>query len=228
MNIFADIRATEPDFTPACIFDIGANVGQTLALIRQVYPTVPVHAFEPVSATFARLRAAAADDAAATVHRLAFAARAGRATMQARAGDTMNRIVTGPSGNPNLPIEEVEVAAGDAFCAARGIEEIGILKVDTEGHDLDVLAGFHGMLAARRIRYVEAECAISPHNRMHVPYMRIADYMFALGYGLFGLFPAGRHPRGYANLHTRKRGRGIWYGNAVFVAEPWPEDAIPM
>jgi FkbM family methyltransferase len=228
MSIFADIRAAEPDFVPPCIFDIGANVGQTLAEIRQIFPDAPVHAFEPVHSTFARLEAAAAGDPAAALHRLAFASRAGRVMMEARPGNTMNRIVSGQPANRNLPLEEVEVVTGDGFCAAHGIREIGILKVDTEGHDLDVLVGFHGMLATRSIRYVEAECAISPHNRMHVPFMRIADYMFAMGYGLFGLFPAGRHPQGYANLHTRTRGRGIWYGNAVFVAEPWPEQAMPM
>lgn len=228
MGIFRQIQAAEPDFVPSCIFDIGANVGQTLAQIRKTYPNVPVHAFEPVSATFARLQAVAAGDAAATLHRLAFAARAGRAVMHARPGNTMNRIVDGPPASPKIPVEEVEVVAGDAFCAALGIDEIGILKIDTEGHDLEVLAGFHGMLAARRIRYVEAECAIAPSNKMHVPFTRIADYMSALGYGLFGLFAAGKHPKGYANLHSGKRERGIWYGNAVFVAERWPEDAIPM
>lgn len=228
LSNFRQIQRADPDFVPPCIFDIGANVGQTLAEIRRSYPTVPVHAFEPVSATFARLQEAAEGDAAATLHRLAFAARAGRALMHARPGNMMNRIVDGPLANPKLPVEEVEIVAGDAFCAAQGIEEIGILKIDTEGHDLEVLAGFHGMLAARRIRYVEAECAIAASNKMHVPFTRIADYMSALGYGLFGLFPAGRHPDGYPNLHSGKRERGIWYGNAVFVAEHWPEDSIPI
>jgi FkbM family methyltransferase len=228
LNIFRQIHAAEPGFVPACIFDIGANVGQTLAQIRNVYPDIPVHAFEPVSGTFARLQAAAAGDAAATVHRLAFAARAGRAMMHARPGSTVNRIIDGPLANPKMPVEEVEVVTGDAFCAAQGIGEIGILKIDTEGHDLEVLAGFHGMLAARRIRYVEAECAIAPTNQMHVPFTRIASFMSALGYGLFGLYAAGRHPNGYANHHSGTRDRGMWYGNAVFVAERWPEDAIAM
>jgi len=228
MNIFAQIRNADPSYEPPCIFDIGANVGQTVAQIRKIYRDVPVHAFEPISTTHAMLQAAVAGDAATQTHRIAFAGRAGTARMQARPGVVVNRIITGPGTPPNMPTEEVEVATGDAFCAAQGISEIGILKVDTEGHDLEVLAGFHGMLAARRVRYVEAECAVSPRNTMHVPFQRIADYMFAFGYGLFGLFPSGIHPKGYANLQSGKRDRGIWFGNAVFIAEPWPEDAIPM
>lgn len=228
MNVFRAIRQADPSFVPAIVFDIGANVGQTHAQIRIAYPEVPVHCFEPVAATFATLAERLADDPAAKVYRLAFGARAGRALMQARPGGVMNRILEAPLPNKVIPTEEVEVVAGDAFCEEHGIAEIGILKVDTEGHDLDVLVGFRGMLAARRVRYVEAECAVSPRNHMHVPFTRIADFMFAMGYGLFGLFPAGQHPKGYANLNTGKRERGIWYGNAVFVAEPWAADAIPL
>lgn len=223
MNIFRQIRHAEPSFEPACIFDIGANIGQTVRQIRIAYPAAPVHAFEPVSSTFATLEAAVAGDRAVTTHRLAFGARSGRVTMQARPGSVVNRIVHGRL--PPGPTEEVEVVAGDIFCARHGIQDIGILKVDTEGHDLEVLAGFRDMLGARRIRYVEAECALSANNTMHVPFQRIADFMGAFGYGLFGVFAGNPHPDGYYNLQTGKRQRGIWYGNAVFIAEPWPEEA---
>jgi FkbM family methyltransferase len=209
-NIFRAIRQADPSFVPANVFDIGANVGQTHAQIRIAYPDVPVHCFEPVSTTFETLAPRLAADPAATAHRLAFGARPGRALMLARPGGVMNRLLDSPRPNPAVPTEEVEVVAGDAFCAEHGITEIGILKVDTEGHDLDVLVGFRQMLAARGVRYVVAECGISPRNLMHVPFGRIADFMFAMGYGLFGLFPAGRHPQGYANLTTGRRERGIW------------------
>ncbi|MBB5690821.1 FkbM family methyltransferase [Roseomonas alkaliterrae] len=228
MNIFRAIQQADPGFVPACIFDIGANVGQTHAQARFVYPKATIHSFEPVTATFEKLAEALAPYPHSFAHRLAFAARPGRALMQARPGGVMNRILDAPPANKAIPTEEVEVVTGETFCARHSIAEIGILKVDTEGHDLDVLVGFRDMLAARRIAYVEVECGISPRNLMHVPFARIADFMFAMGYGLFGLYPGGVHPQGYANLNTGKRERGIWYGNAVFVAEPWPEDAIPM
>lgn len=221
MNIFQQIKAAEPDFAPSCIFDVGANVGQTTRQIRSLWPTVPVHAFEPVSGTFALLEQNLAADAATTLHRLALGSRAGTARMLARPGGVMNRIVTHAAGAQQ--VEEVRIVVGDAFCAERGIERIDILKIDTEGHDLEVLAGFRNMLADRCIAYVEVECGIAPDNRMHVPFNRLAEFLFSFGYGLFNLYPGMR-----VNLTTRRRDRGIWYGNAVFVAERWPEDAIPI
>lgn len=221
MMIFRQIQAADPDLAPRCIFDIGANVGQTTRQIRAVWPEARIHAFEPVSSTFDQLQANVAGDHATTPYRLAFGGRPGRASMVAKPGGVLNRIVERPAGN--LPIEEVEVVTGDAFCAAQGIDRIDILKIDTEGHDLEVLVGFRNMLAERRIAYVEVECGIAPTNAMHVPFGRLADFIFAFGYGLFNLY-AGMRP----NLTTRRRDRGIYYGNAVFVAERWPEDAIPL
>jgi FkbM family methyltransferase len=200
------------------VFDIGANIGQTVAEIRAVWPTVAVHAFEPIAATFAMLQGNLGADTATTAHRLAFSSRPGRGRMLARPGGRQNRIVDRPQGNKAL--EEVELVAGDSFCAGLGIERIDILKIDTEGHDLDVLAGFHTMLSERRISYVIAECAVAPDNRMHVPFGRIADFMSALGYGLFNLYAGMR-----VNVATGRRDRGIWFGDAVFVAERWPEEA---
>lgn len=219
MNVFQHIQAADRDFAPECIFDIGANVGQTVAQIRRAWPNVVVHAFEPVSATFAKLEENTAGDAALHRHRLAFASRPGRAVMLARPLGVMNRIVAPFEARGQT--EEVEVVAGDTFCADKGIERIDILKIDTEGHDLEVLAGFRNMLAARRVTYVEVECGIAPDNAMHVPFSRLADFLFAFGYGLFNLFAGTRF-----NLTRRTHDRGIWYGNAVFVAERWPEDQI--
>ncbi|WP_198369800.1 FkbM family methyltransferase [Roseomonas rosulenta] len=219
MNIFQSIHDADPGFTPRCIFDIGANVGQTVGQIRRVWPTVSVHAFEPVSATFAKLEENTAGDAGLQRHRLAFASRPGRAVMLARPLGLMNRIVE--PFQARGPTEEVEVAAGDAFCAERAIDRVDILKIDTEGHDLEVLAGFRNMLATRRIMYVEVECAIAPDNAMHVPFSRLADFLFAFGYGLFNLYAGTRY-----NLTRKTQDRGIWYGNAVFVAERWPEDDV--
>jgi FkbM family methyltransferase len=219
--MFLDIRNSDPEFRPGCIFDIGANVGQTVQGLRRVWPDVEIHAFEPVGSTFAKLAENVATDARVHPHRLAFGSRPGKARMLARPLGVMNRIIHAPG--PAMPIEEVEVVAGDAFCAAHGIARIGLLKIDTEGHDLEVLAGFREMLAGRRIDYVEVECAVAPTNTMHVPFGRLADFLFAFGYGLFNLYAGSR-----ANITQRTRERGIWYGNAVFVAERWPEDAVPL
>lgn len=221
MNIFRQLQQGHPEYVPPCIFDVGANVGQTVRQIVSAYPAVPVHAFEPVSSTFESLRSAVEPLPQVVPHCLALGSRPGRAIMRAIPGNVTNRILAEPPLHGQT--EEVEVTTGDLFCAAHGIAQIGILKIDAEGHDLEVLVGFRGMLAERRCAYVQVECGIAPDNRMHVPFFRLADFMFTFGYGLLALNGVAT-----ANLTTKRRDRGFWFGNAVFVAERWPEDAVPL
>ena len=45
----------------------------------------------------------------------------------------------------------------DDFCAENEVTEIGYLKIDVEGHELNVLRGAHRMLEEGRIRFVQFE-----------------------------------------------------------------------
>ena len=106
------------------------------------------------------------------------------------------------------------VIRGDDFCANHGVSRIGLLKIDTEGHDVDVLAGFCGMLRDHRIEYVQIECSFSPAQ--HVPTSRFSSLRTSctrFGYGLHGIFDL-RH-----KMRTVGRTRGALFGNVVFVRD---------
>lgn len=45
----------------------------------------------------------------------------------------------------------------DSFCVSAGVNRVDVLKIDTEGHDLEVLQGAHRLLCERRIRFVYFE-----------------------------------------------------------------------
>lgn len=190
------------------IFDVGANVGQSLQEFRSAFPRSRIYAFEPVAASFAVLREAVAQDPNSTVYHLGLSRSSGSLMMTSKGTSTGNRIVSRSAGEG---LEVVQIECGDAFCAEHDISKIDFLKIDTEGHDLDVLVGFRNMLAEGSIKFVQVECGLAPSNMNHVRYEAMASFMFALGYGLFGLF--GVTPlRGTTNLAAH-------YGDAVFVRD---------
>jgi hypothetical protein len=45
----------------------------------------------------------------------------------------------------------------DQFCAERGVDRLDLLKIDTEGHELEVLEGASQTLQARGVRFVFLE-----------------------------------------------------------------------
>jgi hypothetical protein len=67
-------------------------------------------------------------------------------------------------------------------------ERIGFLKIDAEGHDLEVLRGFAAMLKASRVDLVEAEVGMNPENRMHASFGSVQKFLERLGYRLFLLY----------------------------------------
>jgi hypothetical protein len=181
------VKQADPAFSPRLIFDVGANVGQSAELFLEAFPEARVQCFEPAESTFATLSERFGTDPRVSLNRLALDDR-----------DHEVRFLT----------------RADAFCAAQRIEEIDIVKIDTEGNDLKVLVGFAERLQARRIAYLQVECTTSPDNRFHVQLDRFLHFLNPFGYRLFGLYEFTRRI-----YRTKQKLNGIWFCNAVFVRE---------
>ncbi len=195
------------NFKPKIIFDVGANTGHTSVLFRKTFPEARLYCFEPVSSTFSVLQHRVGQDPLTQVHRAALGRSNGTAMMRAVPNGLANRLVR--HKKDSIPTESVPVHAGDLFCSEHDISQIDFLKIDAEGSDLDVLVGFQGMMSKKRIDYIQVECGISHQNKQHIPFESFKTFMSVMGYGLIGLFDG-----------TVGRGkRGLYYCNAVFVAE---------
>jgi FkbM family methyltransferase len=182
------IRKLLPGFAPRVVFDVGANLGQSARVLLAAFPDATLYAFEPVESTFDALAANLAGEPRAQLFNLALGRRTGEAYVTARAHSPTNRLVEAPTFFARRKLERVAVVAGDGFCADHGIERIGFLKVDAEGHDLDVLIGFQRMLTEMRIDLLEAEVGMSVGNPLHVPFEAVKAFLEPIGYHLFHIY----------------------------------------
>lgn len=177
------IRRRVPNWQASVVFDVGANIGQSARSFARLWPTAKIHSFEPVPATFARLAETTRDMSNVTAHNLGLGRASGMAEMTDLAQSVQNRIVAPDEG---LPTQTVQIQSGAAFCKAHGIKRISYLKIDTEGHDLEVLKGFGGMF--KRIDFVQVEAGMNPHNKTHVPYGLLSGFLMKRGFLLFHIF----------------------------------------
>jgi FkbM family methyltransferase len=53
--------------------------------------------------------------------------------------------------------EEINLTTIDSFCVSNGIENIDFLKIDVEGHELNVLQGAKRMIENEKIRFIQFE-----------------------------------------------------------------------
>lgn len=130
--------------------DVGANIGFYSLLASSVNGRAPVVAFEPHPLGAERLRENAAINGFDNVRVVQAAAgeAAGSAALTADLAD-QNRIQTQPAlGGASVAVSVVTL---DATLADAAIDPaaVAVVKVDTEGFELNVLAGASGLLDAQ-------------------------------------------------------------------------------
>jgi len=184
-SIWKGINAHLRELTVDRVFDVGAHVGQTVAEFRRRFPEAEIWAFEPVKATYEQLVQSTAGEEGIHCFNLALGAQRGTGHVTAHGTSTKNRLV---GGGLRRGTQRVPVVAGRDLCDEQGIDHISYLKVDTEGHDLQVLRGFEPMLRDSRVDVVEVEAGMNPDNELHVPLQEFLPVLQPHGYRLFRIF----------------------------------------
>ena len=129
------------------VFDVGANVGGYSSDVLAVNPTATVFAFEPHPLTFERL--VSNINAQRNVHAFncAVGDRPGRQILYDRCseGGTMHasilRGVIEDIHKVQSSETEVTILTLDEFIEEKGLTRVDLLKIDTEGYELNVLKG---------------------------------------------------------------------------------------
>ncbi|WP_165585464.1 FkbM family methyltransferase [Roseococcus sp. SYP-B2431] len=207
-RVIRDISARVPGYDVRTILDVGANLGQSCLPLAEALPRARIYAFEPAARSFARLQAAVAVHPNVEPLNLALGARTESAAMTAGGTSVTNRLILpapaqrpslaqalgrmpgGPPPEPEAPRRErrqgVEVVAGADFCRDRGIDHVSFLKIDTEGHDLEVVRGFGPFLQI--VDFVQVEAATNPYNETHVPLRDFQTVLDQAGFYLFRIY----------------------------------------
>jgi FkbM family methyltransferase len=147
------------------VFDVGANVGDWPVAMLDLcqdrsLADCRLYAFEPVSSTFSTYSSRIAE------HRLGRAVTSERTAMSSREGNAKIRVVGDNAGRNSLhvvptdqthQVEEVTLTTIDSYCARRGIAAIHLLKIGTEGHDMEVLRGAIGMISSGTVSVIQFE-----------------------------------------------------------------------
>ena len=140
------------------IWDVGANVGYyTRKFSDSVGSAGQVFAFEPFPATAARLRAELTGVETVTVLPVALGAETGTVSMREGSDEfgATSRIVDQGAGEGRVTC--VDIATGDSIFSRGLAAAPAIIKIDTEGFELDVLNGMQEILNRATLRAVFIE-----------------------------------------------------------------------
>ena len=190
------------------IFDVGANTGQTWREMRSQFALAKIYCFEPVSATFDELTINAAVDSKTVLENFAFGERNGE--MDIRLFDEYSYLNSLKEAAMNhissARIERIKINTVDNYCRQNSISKIDLLKIDTEGYELNVLQGAHEMLSAAKISLIYCEVGFLKANERNTNFSDLSEWLAKYGYYFFGMY----------QLMSFGWNKGEYLGNALF------------
>jgi len=148
---------------PLCIFDVGANKGEFVSLIAQGLEGVPfqIHAFEPSRHTYQVLRENFGHSRTVIPNHCGLGKEAGECELfYDRPGSGLASLYRRKLDHYGIDLrasETVRIDTLDNYCQSGAVEFIDLLKLDVEGHEMDVLKGARRMFREQRIAMVSFE-----------------------------------------------------------------------
>ena len=146
-----------------CVFDVGANQGQFLHLMQDGLHGIPVvfHAFEPGKHTFQILLEQTRGFPNANLNNLGLGKQSGETELYYdKIGSGLASLSKRKLDHFGIKFEltkKVQLTTLDEYCNRQHIEKIDLLKLDVEGHELDVLQGGAETFHANKVQALTFE-----------------------------------------------------------------------
>lgn len=180
------------------VFDIGANTGQFAREIRSAGYNGELHSFEPVKDTYETLQAASQNDHKWHTHQLALGATPTKKPIYVMSSSDLSSF-SEPSqfgkdrfkGFQSNTEEIVQVDTLDNFIESYQLKSRKILlKMDTQGHDLEVLKGASHTLDS--ILAIQSEISFIPLYKKMPHYLDALKTIENCGFNVAAMNPVAK------------------------------------
>lgn len=197
-NLFAELGVN-------CVVDVGANQGQYGEMLRRIGYQGRIVSFEPVSTTFAQLQRCARQYPDWQVQQCGLGSQSGELTINVVQGSELSSFRT-PSAFFHQRFEAIGTLERTERVAVRRLDEVfaeviaGLraprvfLKMDTQGYDLEVLAGARQSLA--QVVGLQSELSVVPLYEGMPDCVASLAALRELGFQPTGFYPVCREEHG--------------------------------
>lgn len=186
-----DIARLSPDLTIKTIFDVGANKGQSTLSYCQKFPQAKIYSFEPVRETFEVLKTNVAAYPNVSCFNLAFGEdnKQEQILVQGTSGSNSITQATQLKLHDTQSLETVNLMTLDRFLEKdASIEQIDLLKIDTEGYECQVLKGADATLSNQKILYIFIEVTFRQEDKYHTQFSTISQILANYNFNFVGLY----------------------------------------
>lgn len=151
------------------VIDIGANIGSFSMLINDLYPRSTIHAFEPIPSTFNCLQSNLGPNKRIITNNLGISSKNGWTTMKHNPNKSVISSIV-KKGNIKVKLTTI-----DSYIEKNNIKFIDLLKIDAEGHELEVLKGAKKTLS--KTKYLLLEVTVK--NNKNYTFSELISHLYS-------------------------------------------------
>jgi FkbM family methyltransferase len=175
------------------VIDVGANIGDYISELVKINKNVKIYAFEPHPLTFLKLRKNTESYSNVFIYNKGASSQCGLLNLYDYASNDGSEhaslfrdVISEIHGAQSVTSHEVELIDLDGFIESNNILEVSLLKIDTEGNELEVLRGCTRSISMGKIKAIHFE-----FNEMNVASrVFFKDFWSALSeYDFYRLLP---------------------------------------
>jgi len=171
------------------IFDVGANKGQSIDRFKKIFENPIIHAFEPIKFEFDILKKKYSEDNSVILNNYAIGdkneikefhimAQTGNSSFNKLTSNTDWLKIRSKQFSTSMEgftkeTQKVEIKTLDQYCEKLNINNIDLLKIDTQGYEDKVLEGCKNIFSKNIVASIESEIML---DDVYEKYFTFSDY----------------------------------------------------
>ena len=161
------------------VFDVGANIGQSIDKFSSQFPRCIIHSFEPSPTTFKKLKEQASKLKNIHLWNCGIGSVPGDMTLFENSHSTLSSFLPLSEFGSGRVIKDtlIELKTIDQFCDDNNIEQIDILKSDTQGFELEVFKGAEHTIRENKIGLIYFEIIFCDMYKDLPSFAQIYDFL---------------------------------------------------
>jgi len=193
-NLDRDLNIIIDSTSPVC-FDVGANEGQSIQYFSKIFLEPLIYSFEPSTKVFNRLMAQYSECNKVELFNVALGEEKGEKVFINYKASVLSSFLALDASKENRfrgyevdDKEVVKIDTIDSVVETKGVERIDLLKIDTQGYDLNVLKGAEVSLRTGVVKSIFIEVNfISMYKNQSNP-LEIIEYLMGHNYYFVGFY----------------------------------------
>lgn len=194
------------------VFDVGANVGNVTAKYTKAFPEADIHAFEPIPQAINQFKSQHKGNSKVHLNEMGLSNQKGEQVLNINKSiDTSSLLKSkkiGASSDKSCETVEqlaIQLSTIDDYVGQKNIQNIDILKLDTQGSELNILKGAVDCLKKGKIGLIFTEIYFKEQYENQASFYEIASFLKQYNYQLKDM---------YELYYNEKQ---ILWGDAIFV-----------